>query len=162
MKSILVLLALALSSCKAGESQEPPAALPLAAGTGAVFALSVPDLEASVRWYSDKIGLRVTLRPPKQGKTSIAILEADGWLVELQQHDDALPLQTVAPAVSDRTLVHGPFKVGVMVANLSAAITLLGERQVPIAFGPFPATASQKANLIIRDNAGNLLQLIAK
>lgn len=30
------------------------------------------------------------------------------------------------------------------------------------AYGPFPASASQRAKVIVRDNAGNLIQLFAK
>jgi hypothetical protein len=31
---------------------------------------------------------------------------------------------------------------------------------VPIAMGPFPRTAEQRANLIIRDNNGNYIQFV--
>ena len=38
----------------------------------------------------------------------------------------------------------------------------LAERGVPVAFGPFPAQGNQRANAIIRDNAGNLIQLFER
>jgi catechol 2,3-dioxygenase-like lactoylglutathione lyase family enzyme len=33
--------------------------------TGAFFALSVPDFDASAEWYSEKLGLKITMREPK-------------------------------------------------------------------------------------------------
>ena len=35
-------------------------------------------------------------------------------------------------------------------------------RGAEIAFGPFPARDGQRANLIVRDNAGNLIQFFGK
>lgn len=36
---------------------------------------------------------------------------------------------------------------------------MLQKRNVEIAFGPYPARKNQRANVIIRDNGGNLIQL---
>jgi hypothetical protein len=55
-------------------------------------------------------------------------------------------------------MVLGLFKAGVVVDNWDGLVTGLKARGVPIAMGPFPATAEQRANLIIRDNNGNLIQ----
>jgi hypothetical protein len=60
--------------------------------TGAFFALSVPDMQASAKWYSEKLGLRL--------------------IVELIQDDNALPLSKAAPASTRRESVHGMFKAG--------------------------------------------------
>jgi hypothetical protein len=35
---------------------------------------------------------------------------------------------------------------------------MLEARDVEIAFGPYPARADQRANVIVKDNAGNLIQ----
>ena len=70
-----------------------------------------------------------------------------------------MPLTAVAPAATDRMLVHGMVKAGMIVDDFDAALARLRERRVPIAFGPYPARAGQRANLILRDNAGNLIQL---
>ena len=126
---------------------------------GAFLGVSVGDLEASVRWYSEKLGLRVVMRPPKIEKSTAVILEGGGLIVELMQHDDAVPLATAAPSVSRNYMVHGIFKAGVIVEDFDKAIAELRARGVPIAIGPFAATAEQRANAIIRDNAGNFIQL---
>jgi hypothetical protein len=58
--------------------------------------------------------------------------------------------------------MHGVFKAGVIVEDFDRVIAQLRTRGVEIAFGPFPARDKQRANAIVRDNAGNLIQFIAK
>jgi catechol 2,3-dioxygenase-like lactoylglutathione lyase family enzyme len=134
-------------------------ARPVLETRGAFFALSVADLDASTRWYSEKLGLAVVMRPPKQDKSAVAVLEGGGLIVELLQRDDATPLRQAAPSVTANYLVHGIFKAGLIVDDLSATLTALRARGVEIAMGPFPASKEQRANAIIRDNAGNMIQL---
>lgn len=59
-------------------------------------------------------------------------------------------------------LVHGIFKVGVVIDDYEKTLAMLKARGVQIAFGPFPARGDQPANVLIRDNASNLIQLFAK
>jgi catechol 2,3-dioxygenase-like lactoylglutathione lyase family enzyme len=146
------------------QTQSAPGAAtpPALAATGAYFALSVADLGASTRWYSEKLGLRVVMQLPRQNKTAVTVLEGGGLIVELIQHEDARPLSAVAPGTRDPLLVHGVFKVGVIVADYPATLGTLKARGVEIAYGPFPARGDQRANVIVRDNAGNLIQLFAR
>ena len=65
-------------------------------------------------------------------------------------------------AATDPALCHGMFKAGVLVKDLDKTLEKLAARGVPVAFGPFPAQPNQRANAIIRDNAGNLIQLFEK
>jgi len=127
--------------------------------TGAFFALSVADIDATAKWYSDKLGMKVTMREPNTNGAAVAVLEGDGLIVELIQHDAAKPLNTVAPNVKDPLYVHGVFKVGVIVSDFEKTLSTLKARHVEIAFGPYPARPGQRANVIVRDNAGNLIQL---
>lgn len=150
----------------ADASQSQPststAELPVMAATGAFFALSVADINASAKWYSEKFGLKVVVQPPKTNRSTVTVLEGRGLIVELIEHDDALPLGKIAPAVKDNLLIHGVFKAGVIVDNFDKTVAMLKERNVPIAFGPFPAKSNQRANVIIRDNSGNLIQFFGK
>jgi catechol 2,3-dioxygenase-like lactoylglutathione lyase family enzyme len=130
--------------------------------TGAFIALSVPDVAASARWYREKLGLRVVLEPPKAGEATAVILEGGGLLVELIQHDGAKPLGTLAPGVRGSVYVHGYFKAGVIVEDFDRTIAALRARGIEIAFGPYPKSATQRANAIIRDNAGNLIQFLGR
>ena len=127
------------------------------AATGAFFALSVADIDASGKWYSEKLGLGVIMQPQLRGPGAVMVLEGGGLIVALVQHDEALPLSRLTPDRSDAFKVHGHFKGGVIVKDLDKALALLKSRDVPIAFGPYAAKQGRRANFIIRDNAGNLI-----
>lgn len=142
--------------------ETPSSETPLITTVGAFFALSVPDAKASADWYSEKLGLKVTLQPPKAGQSRVIVLEGGGLIVELIEQDNALPLSKAAPSITNPALIHGITKVGVIVEDFEKTVALLKARGVVIAFGPFPATADQPANLIIQDNNGNLVQFFEK
>lgn len=120
--------------------------------TGAFFALNVPDLEASVAWYSEALGLEVTKRVPARDGIAVAVLEGWGLIVELIEQSGA------SGRVSASSPAHGLFKAGVLVDDFDAMLRRLEARGVEIAFGPFPPREGQRANVIVRDNAGNLIQ----
>jgi catechol 2,3-dioxygenase-like lactoylglutathione lyase family enzyme len=132
---------------------------PVFATRGAFFALSVPDVEASAKWYAEKFGMKVVLSPPKQEQSRMMALEGGGLLIELLQRDDAMPLERAAAGIKQNYRVHGFFKAGIVVDDFDKTLATLEARGVEIAIGPFPARADQRANAIIKDNAGNLIQL---
>jgi catechol 2,3-dioxygenase-like lactoylglutathione lyase family enzyme len=158
MPMLCLLLSLVLPVVAGTRSDDAPADDRSLSATGAFFALSVADIEASVRWYSEKLGLKVTMRSPKTNGASAIVLEGGGLIVELVQHDAAQPLQKVAPAVHENFHVHGVFKAGVIVSHFEETLAMLKARNVEIAFGPYPARPDQRANVIVKDNAGNLIQ----
>ena len=163
MRPLILLAALALPLT--ARAQSSPAAVhetPFPAVGGAFFALSVPDLAASTRWYEEKLGLRVVMRVPSRDGAAVTVLEGNGLIVELLQLDAARARPDTVPARSGAQYVHGIFKVGVLVDDFDATIARLRGRGVAIAFGPFPAREGQHANAIIRDNAGNLIQLFER
>jgi catechol 2,3-dioxygenase-like lactoylglutathione lyase family enzyme len=129
---------------------------------GAFIALSVADVAASARWYREKLGLRVVLEPPRAGEAAAVILEGGGLLVELVQHDAAKPLGALAPGARGGVFVHGYFKAGLMVDDFDGTMAALRARGVEIAYGPYAKTATMRANAIIRDNAGNLIQFFGR
>jgi catechol 2,3-dioxygenase-like lactoylglutathione lyase family enzyme len=135
---------------------------PAFAAAGAFMAFSVADLAASTKWYAQKLGMSVVLRPPPGNGVAVVVLEGGGLIVELLHNQAAVPLRTAAPAVSHTTLVHGVFKAGVVVDDFDRTVAMLRERGVDIAIGPFPARDGQRANVIVRDNSGNLIQFFGK
>jgi len=153
MKTLGLVLCLVVPLTVQAQPLPPPP--PVLAAAGAFFALSVADLGASVQWYTERLGLRAVLEVPRQNRTAVAVLEGGGLIVELIQHDDATPS-------GEPLLRHGVFKVGVLVEDFAALVERLRSRQVAIALGPYPARDGQRANLIIRDNAGNLIQFFEK
>jgi catechol 2,3-dioxygenase-like lactoylglutathione lyase family enzyme len=139
----------------------PPRPAPIPLASGAFFALSVADIEASANWYRDKLGLEVLLHPPRSGPAEVRVLEGGGLLVELIQHDEAVAPAKLRPPVTDVINLHGIFKVGVMVEDIDQALATLRARGIPIAYGPYAANDGVPANFIINDNAGNLIQFFA-
>ena len=138
-----------------GDAGDTPANNDAIATKGAFFALNVANMSASVAWYSEKLGLRIILQNPRSGDIpAVTVLEGGGLIVELIQRDDAVP-----PGTTQR---HGFTKAGFIAKEFDKAIATLTARGVPIAFGPFPARPDQRANAIIRDNAGNLIQLFGE
>lgn len=136
--------------------------IPPTSAIGAFFALSVADVEASAKWYSEKLDLKVVMRPPKANQATVIVLEGNGLIVELIQQDGAQSLSQVAPDIKNNILVHGIIKAGLIVEDFDKTVALLKERQVPIVIGPFPARADQRANVIFKDNEGNLIQFFGK
>lgn len=157
MRLVASLLALTLAMpgrhAVSQQAAEPPFST-----SGAFFALSVADLAASARWYREKLGLRVTMEPPRSGDAAVMILEGGGLIVELLQHNAARP----SPEPRDGYKVHGIFKSGLVVDDFDRTIAALRARGVDIAYGPFPKSATQRANAIVRDHAGNLIQFFGK
>jgi catechol 2,3-dioxygenase-like lactoylglutathione lyase family enzyme len=156
MKRLLLFAGVAL--VRTAAAQTASAGEPAFTSRGAFFALSVADLGASTRWYAEKFGLTVVMHPPKQDKAEVTVLEGGGLIVELLQRDDAMPLSRAAPSITGTYQVHGLFKAGVIVDDFDKTVAALKRRGVEIAFGPYAASATQRANVIVRDNAGNLIQ----
>lgn len=156
MRSIGLLLCLTISAQAIAQAPATPQ-FPFTT-KGAFFGLSVADVEASAKWYAEKFGLQVVLRPPKFDGATAVILEGNGLIVELVQRDDAMPLSKAAPSVTQNSRVHGFFKAGIIVDDFDATVARLKARGVAIAMGPYPKTAAQRANVIVRDNSGNLIQ----
>ena len=149
MKTFLLAAAVLVLFAAPAKSAEPDR--PLKGANGAFFALSVANLEESSRWYAEKLGLDVVLQATQA--TAVTVLEGEGITVELI-HDPA-----ARPASGQPGSVHGFFKAGFAVKDLEKTLEQLVARGVQVAFGPFPVQGGQRANVIIRDNAGNLIQI---
>jgi catechol 2,3-dioxygenase-like lactoylglutathione lyase family enzyme len=167
MKTKIALLCLALSAPAlaqapataptAAPGSAPAAAAPAFVAAGAFFALVVPDARASAKWYSDKLGLKMVMDVPKRDGVSVIVLEGGGLIVELLQNEQAVPLSKVVPEQSHVAL-HGMTKAGVIVTDLDKTLAALKGRGVAVAYGPYPAKDDQRANFIIKDGDGNLIQ----
>ena len=156
MKKIWMLLWLTLPVLARGQSHRIGNEATVFSVKGTFFALSVADMEASVKWYSEKLDLKVVMREPKKNKSAVTVLAGGGLMVELLQDDDAVP------SGKEAHLVHGIFKTGLIVDDLDKTLSMLKVRKVPIAFGPYPATQNSAGNFIVSDNAGNLIQFFGK
>ena len=154
MRTLLVLFA-------AGLLALDHAAAPISA-SGSFFALSVADLDASAKWYSEVFDMKTTMHVPMQNGNEVTVLQGKGLTVELIHSDSAVSLSTIAPKSNGAFGVYGLVKAGILVDDFAATLDALHAKHAAIAFGPFPERPDQKANVIIRDNAGNLIQIIAR
>lgn len=162
MKKILLSLFVMLPSLASAQQSPSKIETPLISTQGSFFALSVSDMNESVKWYCEKLGLKVITQAPTQNKVAFTTLGGGGLIVELIRHEDSLPLSMAAPQVKEKFLVHGIFKVGIIVDDLDKILAILKSRDVNIYLGPFPVEKEQKANFIIKDNAGNFIQFFQK
>lgn len=123
-------------------------------------ALRVPDLEASKRWFVEKLDFRVT-REWVAGELRYA------WLCPAG--DDSLHVEIVggnAPEPNpefgtlDETLEYsGYHHVSTLVESLDAALEELGRRGVRVVGQPFLIPATQRRVAFIADPWGNLVAL---
>lgn len=141
-------LVLALALISATTASATPRTTPFKSAGGAFFAISVPNMAESVRWYSQTLGLTVTMEIP--GTPAVTVMEGDGVMVEILHDPFARPASTQQ---------HGMFKGGFTVKHFAATLDSLRARGATFAFGPYPAQGGQRANVILRDNAGNLIQI---
>ena len=86
--------------------------------------------------------------------------DSSGWSGSARslQSRDAGGLSKAAPSATANHQIHGFFKAGVIVDDFDKTLATLKARGVSIAMGPFPASETQRANIIVRDNAGNPIQ----
>ena len=161
-KLISFLLCLTSPALVRGQPPKPTTDGPITTATGAFFALSVADVKTSARWYEEKLGLKVVVQAPKRDGVAVIVLEGGGLIVELIEHDDALTLSQPTAVAAGNFRVYGIVKTGAIVVDFEKTLTMLRQRGVQIAFGPFPATRDQRANVIVKDNSGNLIQFFGR
>jgi catechol 2,3-dioxygenase-like lactoylglutathione lyase family enzyme len=154
MKRAIVAAALGLLAAAqpASAAQGPP---PFAAVTGAFFAVSVKDIGASARWYGEHFGMTVSSRSTFDDASSV-VLTGNGLEIELLAFSNSVERTDLGDA---KARPRGLVKVGFQVPNFDETVAMLRSRHVDIVVGPFPARRTQRANVIVRDNEGNLIQL---
>ena len=114
--------------------------------------LNVADLDRSIRFYTDHIGLKfIRRREVKQNKAEIAFLQDErGWAIELTHWRDKKSL------VEGDNFDHLAFEVG----DVKAAVDGLKAKGVTIAMEPFSLDGSLSKIAFIKDPDGNWLELI--
>lgn len=106
---LLRIFALALPIAVGAQGAPTTQAGPILQAGGAFFALSVSDMDASVRWYREKLGLTVIMQFPRtdESKSAATVLQGGGLTVELVKHDDAVPLRNFLPEPRGALYVSG-------------------------------------------------------
>ncbi len=116
--------------------------------------LNVADLDRSIRFYTQHIGLRfVSRREVKQNNAEIAFLEDEaGGAIELTHWRDK------------KTLIEGDNfdHIAFAVADIGVAVDELKAKGVTIAMEPFSLGDSSSKIAFIKDPDGNWLELIER
>ncbi len=114
--------------------------------------LNVADLDRSIRFYTEDIGLRfIRRREVKQNNAEIAFLQDEsGGAIELTHWRDKESL------LEGDNFDHIAFEVG----DVKAAVDGLKAKGVTIAMEPFSLDGSSSKIAFIKDPDGNWLELI--
>ena len=117
---------------------------------GVYFAVIVSDIDASTEWYRSTLGLSLGAQLGDGTRYKIANLRKPGIFVEL------LELQAASERPEGR--IEGPFKVGLLVDDLSAFIA-----QLPDSVSEPEVIVDPRNNLLLlqlSDPDGNIVQVM--
>jgi len=134
MKTRLLILLLACFTTAAHADEPAEATI-----QGSYFALIVSDVEASRSWYQTVLGLEEISRSTERDRYDIINMAGPGLFVELLELD--------AAAERPGGQIEGPFKVGMLVDDLTAFAAGL------------PATTAEANIIYDQENGVVLLQL---
>jgi methylmalonyl-CoA/ethylmalonyl-CoA epimerase len=120
--------------------------------------ISVPDLEASIRWYADVLGFQVEQRMEIGAiPAKIAMLRRGDLRVELFEVPGARPLSPERREPNRDLHTHGNKHLAFAIRDVDEAERALRALGADIVFvGRFEFGA----NIFLRDNAGNLVELV--
>lgn len=123
-------------------------------------ALSVPNLEESVRWYEDKLGFRVVNRRDYgEIETRGVNLELNNFQIELFARTNSRRIALPAVRVPDDLLVQGVKHIALLVDDLDTAVVELRRREVKFLSEPTRNDALGLRLCFIKDNNGNLIEI---
>ena len=122
--------------------------------------ISVPDLESSIAWYGTMLGFEVDsrdTRPPLQAK--VAFLRHGNLRLELFEVPGAAELPAERRVPDQDLLTHGNKHVAYAVKDVHAVTDELKSRGADIVVVKDVGPVSLA---YIRDNAGNLIELVQR
>jgi methylmalonyl-CoA/ethylmalonyl-CoA epimerase len=119
--------------------------------------LSVPDLEASIKWYGEILGFEVEKKMdmPHIG-AKIAYLKRDDFRIELFEMEKAVAMSEDRTVPNKDLLTHGWKHLSIEVEDATEALKTLKEKGIDIAM---ENVVDGVAMGFIRDNAGNLIEI---
>jgi len=158
MKKILLTIALIYSSLS-GQSQNSKLPDPEAYFS----AVTVSDLDNSVKWYSEMLGFEVI---GKQIREDIGIgqvnLKRGNVLIELIKINTSLAPADLLNDRQSNSKLQGFFKFGLMIAEFDNWVSYLKSQNVDFHGRVVDDPTSGKKMVIIKDPDGNRIQLFEK
>jgi len=124
--------------------------------------ISVPDLEASIAWYHDILGFSVEQRFAIDAVPfKAAFLRRGDFRIELFEVTGASPLPEERRYPNEDLRRHGTKHIAFAVQDVRAVFAELKRRGVDIAMDVFVVEGIGPGGFI-RDNAGNLIELLER
>jgi methylmalonyl-CoA/ethylmalonyl-CoA epimerase len=121
--------------------------------------ISVPDLDASIAWYRDMLGFTLEKRLSiDELSASVAFLRHGNFFIELFEIKNAEPLPEGRSYPNKDIQTHGTKHIAFAVDDVDEYINSLKKRGVDIAMDV--RIMEGKAMAFIRDNAGNLIEIV--
>lgn len=121
--------------------------------------VSVPNIEEAIEWWDRVMGFKLQRRLKIPSiPAEIAILKHGALHVELFQSENAKPLPPERREPDSDARVHGNKHVAFSVANVDVFAAKLRERGADIVW--VKHFGDGRANIFIRDNAGNLIEFL--
>jgi len=123
--------------------------------------ISVPDVDASARWYQDKLHFTVARRMElPDHKLRIAFLALEGFTLELIELQGSVALDTLRsrPPEVARDQLQGFQKIGFQIRDVDRLAAELMRGGVSLVMAPTDDPPFGQRFFLVRDNAGNLLQ----
>ncbi|WP_298902994.1 VOC family protein [uncultured Psychroserpens sp.] len=126
-------------------------------------ALIVNDMDVSLAWYTDVIGLEIlnTQESPDAGFKQ-ANLKLGNILIELIELDKAQAVEDAIPNYTSKTRIEGFFKIGFSMNNFDAWIKHLKLKKVAFHGTVVTNKTSGKRMVIVKDPDGNRIQFFEK
>jgi catechol 2,3-dioxygenase-like lactoylglutathione lyase family enzyme len=125
--------------------------------------LSVANLDETASWYERALGFR-TVRSMHfaaqnpEYSARVAFLQADGGRLELLE--DQLFIAVRRPNPPRHAAMQGVSQLALYVEDLDAAVEQLQSRDIPLVMGPVTVEELGIRACFIRDNEGNLIELL--
>lgn len=121
--------------------------------------ISVPDLEASIAWYRDMLGFSLVKKQTLDVVSAkIAFIKHGDFYIELFEIENANPLPEDRRQPNLDICTNGTKHMAFAVDNVHELIDTLKKRGVDIAMDV--NMMEGKAMAFIRDNAGNLIEIV--
>jgi methylmalonyl-CoA/ethylmalonyl-CoA epimerase len=121
--------------------------------------ISVPDLEASVKWYENMLGFKLEKSMDVEPlKAKIAFLTNGSFRIEIFQVSGAKPLPPDRRQPNTDIGTHGVKHLAYEVKNVTAFMNELKKKGVDVAMDV--SKMENKEMAFIRDNSGNLIEIL--
>jgi methylmalonyl-CoA/ethylmalonyl-CoA epimerase len=121
-------------------------------------ALSVPDIAASVAWYTEMLGFKEVRRGGKEGAMQTALIQHGAIRIELFQLPGAASLPDSRRNPSEDFRTHGVKHFGFEVKDVRGLVDRLRAKGVKVAFEVVENPGA--IFVFVSDNAGNAVELI--